>query len=126
MIFLGIDCGTQSTRAIALDWETGSVLASSRQSYGFVPGLPPGVMEQNPGDWVSAADATVREVLTMLGPRKSEIRGTGVSGQQHGLVPLDRAGLVVRPAKLWCDTSTAALREKSRLLRETLHQRDLL
>jgi xylulokinase len=31
-----------------------------------------------------------------------------VSGQQHGLVPLDREGRVVRAAKLWCDTSTAA------------------
>src|SRR5205823_11809424 len=31
----------------------------------------------------------------------------GVSGQQHGFVPLDKAGQVIRPAKLWCDTSTA-------------------
>ena len=32
----------------------------------------------------------------------------GVSGQQHGFVPLDKQGEVIRPAKLWCDTSTAA------------------
>jgi xylulokinase len=31
-----------------------------------------------------------------------------VSGQQHGFVPLDREGNVIRPAKLWCDTSTSA------------------
>ena len=31
-----------------------------------------------------------------------------MSGQQHGFVPLDRAGNVLAPAKLWCDTSTAA------------------
>lgn len=42
---------------------------------------------------------------------------SGVSGQQHGLVVLDAAGEVVRPAKLWCDTSTAAeAAELSRLL----------
>jgi xylulokinase len=35
------------------------------------------------------------------------VRGIGVSGQQHGFVPLDAAGEVIRPAKLWCDTSTA-------------------
>jgi len=35
------------------------------------------------------------------------VRGIGVSGQQHGFVPLDEAGAVIRPAKLWCDTSTA-------------------
>lgn len=107
MIFLGIDCGTQSTKTIALDWDTGTILASAHQSYGFLPDLPPGAMEQDPAEWVSAADATVRKVLAELGGRRSEVRGIGVSGQQHGLVPLDKEGEVVRPAKLWCDTSTA-------------------
>jgi xylulokinase len=106
MIFLGIDCGTQSTKTIALDWETGKVLASAQQAYGFVPGLPDGAMEQNPQDWVDAADKTVSAVLAELGPRKDEVRGIGVSGQQHGLVALDARDEVVRPAKLWCDTST--------------------
>ena len=108
MIFLGIDCGTQSTKTLALDWESGAILASAQQAYGFVPNLPPGAMEQNPADWVAAADATVRSVLATLGARKAEVRGIGVSGQQHGLVALDRDGRVVRPAKLWCDTSTIA------------------
>ncbi|MEI6036012.1 MAG: xylulokinase [Verrucomicrobiae bacterium] len=108
MIFLGIDCGTQSTKTIALDWETGGILASAQQPYGFLPDLPPGAMEQRPSDWVAAADTTVREVLARLGERKGEVRGFGVSGQQHGLVALDAQGEVVRPAKLWCDTSTAA------------------
>jgi len=108
MIFLGIDCGTQSTKTIALDWETGAVLASARQAYGFVPNLPPGAMEQEPAEWITAADTTIRQVLSDLGSRKNEVRGIGVSGQQHGLVPLDANGQVVRPAKLWCDTSTTA------------------
>ena len=30
----------------------------------------------------------------------------GVSGQQHGFVPLDKKNKPIRPAKLWCDTST--------------------
>ena len=38
----------------------------------------------------------------------SEILGIGVSGQQHGLVLLDAKGEVLRPAKLWCDTESAA------------------
>ncbi len=108
MIFLGIDCGTQSTKTIALDWETGTVLATAQQAYGFVPNLPQGAMEQDPADWIAAADATMRKVLSSLRDRKSEVRGIGVSGQQHGLVPLDCEGRVVRSAKLWCDTSTVA------------------
>jgi len=106
MIFLGIDCGTQSTKTIALDWENGQVLASAQEAYGFVPGLPSGSMEQEPADWTRAAENTIAEVLRSLGGRKAEVRGIGVSGQQHGLVPLDKDGQVVRPAKLWCDTST--------------------
>ncbi|HEY5812737.1 MAG TPA: xylulokinase [Terrimicrobiaceae bacterium] len=107
MIFLGIDCGTQSTKTIALDWESGDVLASAQKSYGFVPDLPAGAMEQDPKDWLDAAEQTISDVVAKLGPRKDEIRGIGVSGQQHGLVVLDGNDEVVRPAKLWNDTTTA-------------------
>ncbi|MGH7988871.1 MAG: xylulokinase, partial [Limisphaerales bacterium] len=44
--------------------------------------------------------------LETLGDRRKEIRGIGVSGQQHGFVALDNKAQVIRPAKLWCDTST--------------------
>lgn len=108
MICLGIDCGTQSTKAIAVDWETGEVLAEASRSYGFLPGLPPGALEQDPRDWSRAADESVGEVVAALGVRREEIRGIGVSGQQHGLVVLDDHHEIVRPAKLWCDTSTVA------------------
>ncbi len=108
MIFLGIDCGTQSTKTIALDWENGEVLASAQKAYGFVPNLPPGAMEQQPKDWIDAAEQSIGEVIGKLGARKDEVRGIGVSGQQHGLVVLDKEDQVVRPAKLWNDTSTGA------------------
>ena len=48
--------------------------------------------------------------ITYLTPepeKKEEVLGIGVSGQQHGFVPMDKHGEVIRPAKLWCDTSTA-------------------
>jgi len=106
MILLGIDCGTQSTKTIALDWSTGEILASAHQTYGFVPGLPAGAMEQDPSDWTAALNLTMAKVLESLGSRRVEVRGIGVSGQQHGLVVLDAHDKVVRPAKLWCDTST--------------------
>src|SRR5215469_13380647 len=106
MIYLGIDCGTQSTKTVALDGETGNLLASAAQSYDVLPGLPPGHMEQNPATWVTAMDATIQKVVRDLGGRKKDVAGIGVSGQQHGFVALDGEGRVIRPAKLWCDTST--------------------
>jgi xylulokinase len=108
MICLGIDCGTQSTKAIAMDFDSGRVLASVSHPHHLIEGLPAGHMEQNPSDWITAADVTVRAVLDQLGARRGEVRGLGVSGQQHGLVVLDSDDAVVRPAKLWCDTSTVS------------------
>ncbi|MFT4175900.1 MAG: xylulokinase [Luteolibacter sp.] len=106
MIFLGIDCGTQSTKTIAIDGDTGKLLASARRNHDILPSSSPGTMEQRPEDWRDAADLTIREVISQLAGRKNEIRGIGVSGQQHGLVVLGADDQVVRPAKLWCDTST--------------------
>ena len=106
MIYLGLDCGTQSTKTLALDGDTGQILASASQSYDVLPG-PPGQMEQDPATWLEALDFTMRRVLADLGERRQEVRGIGVSGQQHGFVPLDKQGHVIRPAKLWCDTTTA-------------------
>lgn len=106
MITLGIDCGTQSLKTVALDSASGKVLASASKSYGLVEGLPAGHLEQDPAIWWDAVLETVCHVISQLGARRSEISGIGVSGQQHGFVPLDANHQVIRPAKLWCDTST--------------------
>ena len=108
MISLGVDCGTQSTKTVALDGHTGKILAFAAEAYDLIPGLPPGHMEQHPDTWVDAMDVTIRKVLEDLGTRRAEVGAIGVSGQQHGFVPLDKNAEVIRPAKLWCDTSTAA------------------
>lgn len=104
-LYIGIDSGTQSTKAVLLDLEAGQVVAQARAPHGLIEGLPPGAAEQHPSDWTAAMDAVIREVLA--GADRARVRGIGVSGQQHGFVPLDEGGEVIRPAKLWCDTSTA-------------------
>lgn len=106
MIYLGIDCGTQSTKTVALDGDTGKIIASAALQYDVLPGLPAGHMEQNPATWLAAVDTTIQKVLQDLDGRKKDVAGIGVSGQQHGFVPLDAEARVIRPAKLWCDTST--------------------
>jgi xylulokinase len=107
MYFLGLDSGTQSTKAVVLDYEGGGIIASAQRKYDLIDGLPRGHLEQHPADWIQAADESVAECVGKLGADRSRIAGIGVSGQQHGLVVLDAKDAVVRPAKLWCDTSTA-------------------
>jgi xylulokinase len=104
-MFIGIDSGTQSTKAVVLDLESKKVVAEARAPHALIEGLPVGHMEQHPRDWVAALDAVILEVATKID--RARVRGIGVSGQQHGFVPLDADGAVIRPAKLWCDTSTA-------------------
>lgn len=102
--FLGIDCGTQSTKALLFDGDTGETVAVGRADHDLVS-RPDGTREQEPAWWVAAATAAVREALTRM--PGVEVAGIGVSGQQHGLVVLDARDAPVRPAKLWNDTSTA-------------------
>jgi xylulokinase len=107
-LLLGIDSGTQSTKVLVVDARDGKVLASSAQEYGLIPNLPPGAKEQHPHTWRDATASAIRIALRQAKAVAAEIKAIGVSGQQHGFVPLDAAGEVIRPAKLWCDTSTVA------------------
>jgi len=106
-IVLGIDSGTQSTKALAVHASTGAVLGIGASAYDLIPDLPPGHKEQHPKTWIEATTRAVKAALKQAKARPAEVVAIGVSGQQHGFVPLDRQGEVIRPAKLWCDTSTA-------------------
>src|SRR5512136_2001541 len=107
-LLLGIDSGTQSTKVLVVDARDGKVLASAAQEYDLIPGLPPGAKEQHPHTWRDATASAMRRALRQAKAVAAEVKAIGVSGQQHGFVPLDKNGLVIRPAKLWCDTATAA------------------
>ena len=119
--FIGVDSGTQGTKAVVIDGETGRVVGKASKSYGLIEGLPPGHMEQHPSTWVDALMETISASLeaSRIDPRR--VKGIGISGQQHGLVSLDSEGSVIRPAKLWNDTSTA---EECRILIEDLGGED--
>lgn len=107
-LFIGIDSGTQSTKVLIVDGRSGKVLSEASQSYGLIEGLPPGAKEQHPCTWKEAAGNSMRKALKLAKASKEEVKAIGVSGQQHGFVALDKSDEVIRPAKLWCDTSTAS------------------
>src|SRR4051812_9360610 len=107
-LLIGIDSGTQSTKALVVDSRDGKVLASANQAYDLIPDLPPGAKEQHPHTWREATASAIRQSLRQAKAVAADVVAIGVSGQQHGFVPLDVKGEVIRPAKLWCDTSTTA------------------
>src|SRR3954462_10636648 len=105
-LLIGIDSGTQSTKVVVVDSRDGKVLASAAQAYDLIPDLPPGAKEQHPHTWREATGSAIRQSLRQAKAVAADVVAIGVSGQEHGFVPLDRNGEVIRPAKLWCDTST--------------------
>jgi xylulokinase len=112
-LFLGIDCGTQGTKAIILDAISGQVLGQGAAAHTMISGAN-GRREQDTQQWLEAFTLATRRALLAANVDGQSILGIGVSGQQHGLVLLDDQGEVLRPAKLWCDTETSA--ENDRLL----------
>ena len=102
-VFLGVDCGTQSTKVVLRDPETGAVVAVGRASHELTQ-RDDGTREQEPAWWTGALRAAVRDATR---GERFEVGAIGVSGQQHGLVCLDRSDRPVRAAKLWNDTTTA-------------------
>ena len=96
---LGLDVGTSSVKGLLVS-PTGDVLARAEASYPLSTPHP-GWSEQDPEDWWRATQAVLGE-LRAAGP----VTGLGLSGQMHGLVLLDAAGEVLRPAMLWNDGRT--------------------
>jgi len=103
VIVAGLDVGTTSVKGLALDTESGAVVASAEDGYPFATPRP-GWTEQDPELWWRASE----RVLDGLRRDAGELGGIGLSGQMHGLVALDRHGEVLRPALLWNDQRTAA------------------
>jgi xylulokinase len=96
---VGIDVGTTGVKAVAID-PGGDVAARAEREYPLSTPRP-GWFEQDPDDWVRGS----QEALAGLGVQPAAM---GLSGQMHGLVALDAADRVLRPAILWNDQRTAA------------------
>ncbi len=108
MFAVGIDSGTQGVKALVVDVATGRVRGRGTAPHAMVRGLEPGASEQDPRSWLAAMEKALSAALaeSRVDPRR--VVALGISGQQHGFVPLGADGKPIRPAKLWNDTSTVA------------------
>ena len=102
--FLGIDASTTSSKALLID-ERGEVIAVASSPHTLQTPHPLW-SEQDPLEWWNAASASIRSVLEKAGIGGESIVAVGLTGQMHGLVLLDKAGNVLRPAILWNDQRT--------------------
>lgn len=121
-LYLGLDVGTQGTKAVVYDAGARRIVGRGAHAYDLLPNAPgahPGRAEQHPSMWIDGVTAAAREALA--GVDAAQVAAVGVSGQQHGLVVLGEGGAVLRASKLWCDTESAPEAEElSRKLGTTL------
>ena len=112
-LIAGVDSSTQSTKVVLHDQDDFAVVG--RGAAPHPPTFPP-VSEQDPERWWTALGQTLFTALENAAAAPTDIRAISVAAQCHGLVALDRGGAVVRPAKLWNDTTSAP--QMTRLLEQ--------
>jgi xylulokinase len=93
MLVAGVDSSTQSVKVMLCQAEDGTVVATGSAPH-------PGGTETDPAAWWEA-------LLTAGAGLLERADAVGVAAQQHGMVALDEAGQVVRPALLWNDVRSA-------------------
>ena len=103
MLYIGIDLGTSAVKLLLMN-EAGQILNVVSRTYPLE--FPrPGWSQQNPEDWRKAVWEGIPALLE--GFDRAQVAGIGAGGQMHGLVVLDEADRVIRPAILWNDGRTA-------------------
>ncbi len=113
MLYIGIDLGTSAVKLLLMERD-GTIRSVVSRAYPLE--FPkPGWSQQRPGDWKDAVLEGLAELTADCD--KSRIAGIGCGGQMHGLVILDEADRVIRPAILWNDGRTA---EQVDYLNETI------
>ncbi|MFM8747483.1 MAG: xylulokinase [Aestuariivirga sp.] len=100
-MFLGIDIGTSSVKAVVVDGTQRLIAAASTP---LAVSRPHELWsEQHPDDWWAAVEGTVAELRAAAGRSWAAIGAVGLSGQMHGAVLIDGAGRPLRPAILHND-----------------------
>ncbi|CAI9418678.1 xylulokinase [Nocardioides sp. T2.26MG-1] len=91
----GVDTSTQSCKVVVCDAESGELVRSGTAAH-------PDGTEVHPDAWWEAF-----QQASAAAGGLDDVEAIAVGGQQHGMVCLDEAGEVVRPALLWNDTRSA-------------------
>ena len=98
-LVIGVDSSTQSTKVEVRDADDGHLVATGRAPHPATSHTAR--REQDPKSWWDAL------VVAFGQTGERDIAAMSIAGQQHGMIVLDAAGAVLRPAKLWNDTESA-------------------
>ncbi|MDC6351168.1 FGGY family carbohydrate kinase [Zeaxanthinibacter sp. PT1] len=104
--YIGYDIGSSSIKAALVHAETGEKINLVQvPSVEMLIRIPEkGWAEQDPEQWYQYVCNATKILLKESTLRPEQIIGIGIAYQMHGLVLVDRAGAVLRPAIIWCDS----------------------
>jgi xylulokinase len=103
---LGYDIGSSSIKAALLSVDTGQCVASvtSPSTEMEITAQVAGWAEQRPERWWQEVVNATQLLKQKHAFDPALVAGIGITYQMHGLVLLDKAGQVLRPAIIWCDS----------------------
>src|SRR3546814_65729 len=101
-MYLGLDLGTSGVKAMLIDGD--QRIVGSASSSLDVSRPHSGWSEQDPSDWIRAAEEAVGGLKQKFPKELAAVKGIGLSGQMHGATLLDANDKVLRPCILWNDT----------------------
>lgn len=112
---LGFDVGSSSIKAALLEAGTGRLVASatSPKTELAIRAERPGWAEQDPALWWDNAVAAAAAIKAASAKEYGAVAAIGVSYQMHGLVVIDKAGKVLRPSIIWCDSRAVEVGERA-------------
>ena len=103
---VGIDSGTQSTKAIVFD-RMGEVVSVGSAKHEPYFSLQKGWAEQSPEDTWSKFCLACREAMAKLDAPKEQVIAAGLTAQRNTFVFTDGSGQPLRPLILWLDERLA-------------------
>jgi sugar (pentulose or hexulose) kinase len=106
-LIVSIDLGTTKITSLALDTADGTIIArgtaSNDANVTSEPDRARGRSEWDAARIIELGCQCLREVATALGPRRDEVAGIGITGQQHGVVVVDAESQPLTPLINWQD-----------------------
>lgn len=113
--FLGIDIGSSSIKVALVEKHSGKCISQTNEPKDEMSmlSLKKGWAEQNPEDWWKHTCTAIQNILQKNNIDPEQIVGLGIAYQMHGLVLVDKEGLILRNSIIWCDSRAVKIGDKA-------------
>lgn len=111
MLLLGIDIGTSSIKVAVIDAQTQESICTVQYPETETPIIAEqkGWAEQSPLQWWQHTKLAIQKAHAQKKYDPSDIGAIGIAYQMHGLVCLDKDGIVLRNSIIWCDSRAVSI-----------------